>query len=103
MDAFTLIVLGSLVLGVLFLIAVGFGTRHRPVSEFLDKKANERVAAQAVIEESETPQMVDANNEYRRKRGEGDLTLEDFRARANANQRVSIERAKKRAASVGSE
>jgi hypothetical protein len=95
MDVFTLIVLGGFVLAALFLVAVGFGTRNRPVAEFLDKKANERWAGQAMIEESSAPEMVEANNEYRRKRGERDLTLEDYQAKANENQRVGIEQAER--------
>jgi Na+-transporting methylmalonyl-CoA/oxaloacetate decarboxylase gamma subunit len=95
MDPFTLIVLGGIVLLVLFFLAVGFATRGRPVSEFLDKKANERWAAQAMIEESDTPQMVASANEYRRKRGKPELTVDDYRALANDDQRVVIQQALK--------
>jgi phosphopantetheine adenylyltransferase len=79
-------------------LTVAFATRHRPVSEFLDKKANERWAAQALIEESDTPQMVVSANDYRRKRGKPELTIDDFRALADEDQRVVIEQALKQRA-----
>jgi hypothetical protein len=95
MDAFTAIVIGGVVLMILFFLAVGFANRNKPVSEFLDKKANERWAEQAMIEEGETPQMVEAANEYRRRKGEPELTLTDFQGLANEEQRAVIEQAER--------
>jgi hypothetical protein len=65
------------------------------VSDVIDKKANERWAAQAMIEAGEVPQMVASANEYRRKKGLPELTAADFQRMAHEEQRVAISQAKK--------
>ena len=85
-----------------FFLAVGFGSRNEPISDVIDKRANERWAAQAMIEAGEVPQMVAAANEYRRKKGLPELSASDFRQMAQKDQRIAIQQAKKqrRAAAV---
>jgi hypothetical protein len=94
-ETFTLIVFGSLLLVVLFLLAVGFGTRKRHIGELLGKRANEHWADQSIIEEGEVTEMVRSANEYRRKRGLPEMTVEDFKGQASADQQVLVEQAKK--------
>jgi hypothetical protein len=93
-DVFALIVIGGVALAVLFLLGVGFLARNQPISNVVDKKANERWATQAVIEAGEVPQMVESANEYRRKRGLPELTAADFEAKAAKEQRIVIDQAK---------
>jgi hypothetical protein len=87
MDTFTLIVVGGLVIVVGGFFLVAFVFRFQPVAEILDKRANERWAAQLKIEQSDIPQMVAASNEYRRKRGLPEVTEEEFRAKVGDEQR----------------
>ena len=95
MDVFALIVIGSLLAALAFFFAVGFGTRNQPVSNVIDKKANEKWAAQALIEAGEVPQMVASANEYRRRKGLPELTSADFQQLAQEEQRIAIAQAKK--------
>ncbi len=90
-----MIAFGSLLFVVLFLLAVGFGTRKSHIGELLGKRANEHWADQSMIEEGEVTEMVRSANEYRRRRGLPDLTVEDFKGQARARQRVLIEQAKR--------
>ena len=89
-----MIVFGSLLLAVLFLLAVGFGTRKSHIGELLGKRANEHWADQSMIEEGEVTEMVRSANEYRRRRGLPELTVEDFKGQARADQQVLIEQAR---------
>jgi hypothetical protein len=102
MDVFALIVVLGLLGALLFLAWVGFMSRDQPIGDVIDKKANQRWATQAMIEAGEVPQMVEAANEYRRKQGLSELTVEDFRGMAQEQQRVAIEQAKKQQRSRGS-
>jgi hypothetical protein len=92
---FTLIVFGGLVLLVGGLIAIGMWNPKR-ISEITGKADERRWAIQAQIEEGDVDEMVEAQNEGRRHRGKDEITEADMRARANAAQRASIERAERR-------
>jgi hypothetical protein len=91
--AFTLIVFGSLIVVVVLLLAIGMWNPKR-LAEITGQADEKRLAVQAEIEERDVGQMVDAQNEARRQRGKDELTEAEFRARADADQRASIERAK---------
>jgi FtsZ-interacting cell division protein ZipA len=95
MDSFAAIVLGGVALMFLMFLGLGWASRNKPVAEFLDKRANERWAAQLHIEESEIPQMVAASNEYRRKRGLPEMTVEGFKAKVGEEQRGILAEATK--------
>jgi hypothetical protein len=92
MDAFALIVIGSIVAVVLVFLAIGFWHPARAM-EITDQDRHKRWAAQADIEEHDIGEMVESQNEYRRARGEDDITEEDVQAAANKRQRESIDRA----------
>jgi hypothetical protein len=86
MDMFGAIVLGGFVIAFLGFLGVGLIWRSRPASDITDRDRNERWAAQMKVEEHDLPQMVDAANDYRRKRGEDEVTLEEFESKVGDEQ-----------------
>jgi hypothetical protein len=68
MDTFTLIVFGGLAVVLLTLLFLGrfSGRRTRDITHQGDQAA---VAARLAVEERDIPEMVDAQNEYRRRTG----------------------------------
>jgi hypothetical protein len=94
METFTLIVFGGLALALLGLLALG-AWNPRSIGELTDRSDERRLADQAMIEEHDVDEMVDAQNANRSRRGKDPLTEADFRARADAQQRASIERAER--------
>jgi len=100
METFTLLVFGGLAVVLLGLLALG-AWNPRSIAELTGRSDERRLAGQAMIEERDVDEMVDAQNESRAERGKEALTEAEIRARANAGQRASIERAK-RAAGSGS-
>ena len=93
MDTFTVIV----VVG----IAVVFGTflllgrlaDRRTVADITDKGRNRALGAQAEIEDRDLPQMVDAANEYRRRHGRRETSLEEVRSKVGEEQRARLDEA----------
>ena len=78
MDAFPLIVLGgiAIVVGVLVLIA-----RFYPGSgaELLDWRPTRSYETELELEAQDVEQMIEAQNRYRRKRGEPEITEDEIR------------------------
>ena len=78
MDAFPLIVLGGIgiVVGVLVLIA-----RFYPGSgaDLLDWQPTRSYETEIELEEQDIEQMIEAQNRYRRKRGEPEITEDEVR------------------------
>ncbi len=91
MDAFTLIVIGSIVLLAIVFLALGVWHPAR-TADVTDADRQASWAAQAEIEEREVGEMVEGQNVYRRARGEEDLTVGDARRAAAERQRESLER-----------
>ena len=79
MDAFMLAWTGAIVVGVLVLLAIAKLNKQRAmdIAEKGDRKA---LGEQVAIENRDIGQMVEGNNEYRRRRGEEELTEEGVRA-----------------------
>jgi hypothetical protein len=77
-DAFPLIVLGgiAIVVGVLVLIA-----RFYPGSgaDLLDWQPTRSYETELELEAQDVEQMIEAQNRYRRKRGEREITEDEFR------------------------
>jgi hypothetical protein len=95
MDAFAAIIFGGLVLVFLVFLAIGHAWRDRPIEEITDRGANEKWAAQMQVEERDIPQMLEAANEYRRKRGQPEVTPEEFGAQVEQEQRRLLVQAEK--------
>lgn len=92
MATFTLIVFGCLALLLVGLLVLG-AWNPRSIAELTGRADERRLAGQATIEERDIGEMVDAHNDSRRRRGKREVTEAEIRARANAEQRRSIERA----------
>jgi hypothetical protein len=92
MATFTLIVFGVLALLIIGLLALG-AWNPRSIAELTGRSDERRIAGQAMIEERDIGQMVDAHNDSRRRRGKDEVTEAEIRARANAAQRRSISQA----------
>ena len=73
---------GAIVLGVLVLLAVAKLNKSRAM-DIADKGEREKLGEQVAIENRDIGQMVEGNNEYRRRRGEEELTEEGVRAAIN--------------------
>jgi hypothetical protein len=77
-DAFPLIVLGGIGLAVLVLVLVA---RFYPGSgaDLLDWQPTRSYETEIELELEDVQQMIDAQNEYRRRRGERELTEDEVR------------------------
>ena len=74
----------------LFLILVGLGRafQSHSVAEFLDWKPTRSPEVEAQNEVDDVRQMIEAQNEYRRRRGAKEITREDVERQAREDQRV---------------
>jgi hypothetical protein len=81
MDTFSAIVFGSILAAFLVFVLLGWLSRKQPAGEITDKEANSKLGAQAEIEARDVPEMVDAANRYRRKRGLPASSVADFQRR----------------------
>jgi hypothetical protein len=81
-----LLLIGMLVIGAL---------NPKSVAELTGRSDQDRWATQAEIETGDVRQMVDAHNASRRRRGKDEVTEAEIRARSDAAQRDSIERAER--------
>jgi hypothetical protein len=77
-DAFPLIVVGGIAIVVLVLVLVG---RFYPGTgaDLLDWRPTRSYEVELELEEQDVEQMIAAQNEYRRKRGERELTEDEVR------------------------
>jgi hypothetical protein len=75
------------------LIALG-AWNPRSINELTGRADERRLADQAKIEERDIGEMVDAQNDSRRARGKAEISEAEIRARANAEQKRSIARAR---------
>jgi hypothetical protein len=91
MDAFVLIVLGTVAAVVIVFLALGLWHPAR-ATDVTDAARQQAWADQANIEEREVGEMVEGQNVYRRARGEDEITVGDAQEAAAARQRESIER-----------
>ena|ERR1700730_4625956 len=91
---FVAVVFGTLL--VIFLVLFGIGVWHRrSASDIWDKDRHPRWETQAGIEAGDIKEMVAAQNEMRKRRGEPPLSEGDIRRLAAAAQREGLEKAKR--------
>jgi hypothetical protein len=90
MDTFAAIVLISVTVTFLALLAIGKWSARSP-SDIQNKDRLLRWGTQFEIEGKEIPQMLEAQNEYRRRRGQPEISEDEFRAMIQAEQ---LERAR---------
>ena len=70
---------GVIVVGVLVLLAIAKMNRSRAM-DIADKGNRKKLGEQVAIENQDIAEMVEGNNEYRRRRGGEELTEEGVRA-----------------------
>ena len=75
---------------VLFLILVGLGRafQSHSVADFLDWKPTRSPEVEAQNEVDDVRQMIEAQNEYRRRRGAKEITRDDVERQAREDQQV---------------
>jgi hypothetical protein len=92
MDTFSAIVLISLTVTVLALLAIGKWSSRSP-SDIQNKDRLLRWGVQFEIEGKEIRQMLEAQNEYRRRRGQPEISGDEFRAMIEAEQLERVRQA----------
>jgi hypothetical protein len=92
MDAFTIIVFSGILF--MFLVFVGIGALSRVrTRDITNKDEHERWDALARIEEREVPEMVDGQNELRRRHGRKPITERQVRSKVGREQTAVLDRA----------
>jgi hypothetical protein len=101
MDAFALIVFGGLAAVLAVLLALGALSRRR-VRDITHKGEHEALAARMRIEQRDIPEMVDAQNEYRRRNDRPEVTERELRERVGAQELRRLDQADAEAKARGS-
>jgi hypothetical protein len=85
---FILLTLGML--GLLFLVMIGLArmTKDHGVAELLDWKPTRSYETEVELELEDVDQMIEAQNEMRRRRGAPEITEEEVRRQAAEDERV---------------
>ena len=92
MDTFAIIVFGGLALVLVCLVGLG-GLSRRRVRDITDRRDDETLGARALIEERDVPEMVDAQNRYRRLDGRPERSEREVRQRVGARELQRLDRA----------
>jgi hypothetical protein len=95
MDTFTAIVSIAVVGMFVGFLVIGLFSRGRSVQDITDKDRHEQWVTQMKVEELDVPQMVSAANDYRRKRGMDEVTVEEFEAKVTDEQMKILDDANK--------
>ncbi|HWD64367.1 MAG TPA: hypothetical protein VG405_04285 [Solirubrobacteraceae bacterium] len=77
MSAFSLIVLVGFVLVILFVVLLGRANERAPLEQFGLRSASEITETREALDAEDLQQMLEAQNERRRRRGEPERTVED--------------------------
>jgi hypothetical protein len=86
--AFIALTLGLLVLLFLILVALARAFERTSVADIIDWKPTRSPEVEAQNEIDDVRQMIEAQNEYRRKRGAPEITEEDVERQAREDQAV---------------
>ncbi len=85
---FILLSLALLAVGVLVMIGLARIYRERSVADLLDWKPTRSYETEAMLEEQDVEQMIEAQNEYRRRRGAREITEADVQRQAAEDEQV---------------
>src|SRR5919106_4387337 len=82
------ILLTFAMLALLFVVLIGLArmTSNHSVAELLDWKPTRSYETEVELEADDVQQMIDAQNEYRRRRGAEEITEEDVERQAREDQ-----------------
>jgi hypothetical protein len=86
--AFIALTIGLLVLLFLILVALARAFERNSVAEIIDWKPTRSPEVEAQNEVDDVRQMIEAQNEYRRKRGAPEITEEDVERQAREDQAI---------------
>lgn len=94
MSVFAIIVIVGIVVGFVGILALGLWhpSSARQVTTGGDER---RWATQAAIEERDVAEMVDAQNESRRRRGKAEVSEEEIRELARQRQEANLDQARR--------
>jgi hypothetical protein len=92
MDLFTVIVFSGILFAFLVFLGIGAWSRVR-TRDITEKDEYKRWDALARIEEREVPEMVDGQNDIRRRQGRSEVSEHDVRSRVGAEQAERLDRA----------
>ncbi|HEV2811871.1 MAG TPA: hypothetical protein VGW10_01360 [Solirubrobacteraceae bacterium] len=95
MDTFSAIVLVGIVVVVGTFLLLGKLSTRRSVQDITDKGDRERWGEQAAIEERDVGQMVESQNEYRRRRGAPEQTEAEVRRRVGEEEIARLDQAER--------
>ncbi len=85
MDAFTLIILGGLALLIVAVVLLGL-FHPRSGADVLDWKPTRSIETEVELELEDVAQMIEAQNERRRRTGRPEIDEAEFRARVAAEE-----------------
>ena len=85
---FVALTVGLLAVGVLIMIGLARAFKGHSVADFLDWKPTRSYETEAQLELDDVQQMIDAQNEYRRRRGAKEITEEDVQRQAREDEAV---------------
>jgi hypothetical protein len=88
MDAFIPLTLGALALLVLVMIGLARAFQSHGVDELLDWKPTRSYETEVELERDDVQQMIEAQNEYRRRRGAPEITQRDAERKAAEDEHV---------------
>jgi hypothetical protein len=88
MDAFLPLTLGALALLVLVMIGLARAFQDHGVDKLLDWQPTRSYETEIELEADDVQQMIDAQNEYRRRRGAPEITERDAERKAAEDERV---------------
>ena len=88
MDPFIPLTLGAVVLLVLVFMGLARAFQQHGVDELLDWKPTRDYETEFDLEQDDVAQMIEAQNEYRRKRGAKEITEQDVQRQAAEDEQV---------------
>lgn len=78
MDPFAAIILGGVLLLVLFILAIGFSASSVHTGQLINRNPAHRHEGEAEVETEDVDQMLEAQNERRRRSGRPELAYDEF-------------------------
>ena len=90
MDPFIPLTLGAVILLVLVFMGLARAFQGHGVDELLDWKPTRDYETEVELEQDDVQQMIDAQNEMRRKRGKKAISLEDVHKQAEEDERLRM-------------
>lgn len=100
MDLFAVIILGGIASVVVVLLVIGRFSNRRP-TDITNEDVNRVMGARAAIEDRDIGEMVEGQNDYRRRRGQRVTTESEVRRRVGSEELGRLDRADAEAKAQG--